>query len=211
MDQVSRPLLIALGAMVVFLAVWLVALKPKPVAVTSTPLAPTNAVPLAKQAAATSDAANAKLNAAANAAGGTATTATPAAAVVNPAKPAASPTSSKLSVDAAAKAGRRGDAAVLRDIRAKKVVVMLFWSPKGSDDIATRRVIRGLDRRNGKVAVHVAPIGRVGQYDSITRGVRIIQSPTTIVIDRKHRTRVITGLTESQELGQAVGDALAGR
>jgi hypothetical protein len=210
MDQVSRPLLIALGAMVLLLAVWLVVLKPKPVAVTSTPLAPTKAIAPAKQAAAASDAANAKLSAA-NAADGTSATATPAAAAVSPSKSAAAPTSSKPSVNASAKAGRRGDAAVLRDIRAKKVVVMLFWNAKGSDDIATRGAIRQLDRRNGKVAVHVAPISRVGQYDSVTRGVRIIQSPTTVVIDRKRRTRVITGLTESQELKQAVGDALAGR
>jgi len=88
---------------------------------------------------------------------------------------------------------------------------MLFWNAKGAEDIATRGVLRGLDRRNGKVVVRIVPISRVGQYDSITRGVRIIQAPTTIVIDRKRRTRVITGLTERQELEQAVGDAFAGR
>jgi hypothetical protein len=211
MDQVSRPLLIALAATIALVAIWLVALKPKPPAVESTPLAPTKAIPQAKQAAATADAANAKLQTAANAADGTAAAPDAAKAGVDSTKQARPVTSSKSSLVAGAKAARRRDGTVLRDIRAKKVIVVLFWNPAGADDIATRGVIRGLDRRNGKVAVHVVPIGRVGEYDSVTRGVHVVQSPTTIVIDRKRRTRVITGLTERQELQQAIGDALAGR
>ena len=208
MDQVSRPLLIVLAAAVAFVAIWLVALRPKPPAVSNTPLAPTTVIPQAKKAAAVSDAANAKLKAAAKAADGA--DATPKAAT-NPAKNVAGTAASKSPVVAAAKAANGRDAAVLREIRAKKVVVMLFWNASGADDIATRGAIRDLDRRNGKVAVHVVPISRVGDYDSITRDVRVVQSPTTLVIDRKRRARVITGLTESQELKQAVGDALAGR
>lgn len=209
MDQVSRPLLIVLFATVALAAIWLVALKPKPLAVKNTPLASTKAIPKAEQAAAAADAANAKLRAQANAADRAAAAPDAAKAGVDPTTQDRPATSSKPSPGAKA-AGRR-DATVLRDIRAKKVVVMLFWNANGADDIATRGVIRDLDRRNGRVAVHVIPIGRVGQYDSITRGVKVVQSPTTIVIDRKRRTRVITGLTEAQELRQAVGDALAGR
>jgi hypothetical protein len=208
MDQVSRPLLIVFAATIALVAIWLIALKPKPPAVERTPLAPTKAVAPAKQAAATADAATAKLQTAANAADGT-------AAAPDATKAGADATTqaraTKPSLAAGAKAASRRDATVLRDIRAKKVVVMLFWNADGADDIATRGVIRGLDRRNGKVAVHVVPIRRVGEYDSVTRGVHVVQSPTTIVIDRQRRTRVITGLTEPQELQQAVGDALAGR
>jgi len=209
MDQVSRPLLIVFAATIALVAIWLIALKPKPPAVERTPLAPTKAIAPAKQAAATADAANAKLQTAANAADGTA--ATPDAAKAGADATTQGP-ATKPSLGAGAnKAASRRDATVLRDIRAKKVVVMLFWNADGADDIATRGVIRGLDRRNGKVAVHVVPIRRVGEYDSVTRGVHVVQSPTTIVIDRQRRTRVITGLTEPQELQQAVGDALAGR
>jgi len=75
--------------------------------------------------------------------------------------------------------------------------------PKAGDEVIVQRC--------RQVTPAEPPIGRVGQYDSITRGVRIVQAPTTIVIDRNRRTRVITGLTERQELEQAVGDALAGR
>ena len=196
-------MLIALGATVVLFVIWLVALRPQPVSVSNTPLAPTQVIPKAKAAAAAADAANAKVQAAVGetpqAAADTApaTSAPRATPAATPAKPAA--------------ALPRRDGAVLRDIRAGKVVVMLFWNAKAADDIATRGVIRDLDRRGGKVAVHVVPISRVGQYPSITAGAKITQSPTTLVIDRKQRTRVIAGLSEERELSQAVGDALAGR
>ena len=99
----------------------------------------------------------------------------------------------------------------MRDIRRGKVVVLLFWNAKGADDVATRGAVRGLSRHGGKVAVHVIPISRVGQYESITQGVTVNQSPTTLVIDRKRRSRAIVGLSERGELTQAVNDALAGR
>jgi hypothetical protein len=229
MDQVSRPLLIAFAATVALLVIWLVALRPKPVSVDATPLAPTQAVPQAKQAAASSDAANAQTQAATGAAG-QATTAAPAAsaattapaasaattapaatAATTPAPaPAAAPATTATDDAPAASDGRR-DAPILREIRDGKVVVVLFWNATAADDIATRGAIRDLDLHGGKVAVHVVPISRVGEYPAITQGVTIAGSPTTLVIDRKRRTRVIAGLSEPQELAQAVGDALAGR
>jgi hypothetical protein len=227
MDQVSRPLLIAFAATVVLLVIWLVALRPKPVSVDATPLAPTQAVPQAQQAAASSDAANAQTQAATGAAGqattaapaaGAATTApaastattTPAATAATTPAPAAAPATTATDDAPAASDGRR-DAPILREIRDGKVVVVLFWNATAADDIATRGAIRDLDLHGGKVAAHVVPISRVGEYPAITQGVTIAGSPTTLVIDRKRRTRVIAGLSEPQELAQAVGDALAGR
>ena len=210
MANVSRPLLIALAATVALLAVWLVALRPKPVAVEKTPLGPTKAIPAAKKASAASDAANAKLQAAAKA--GDASPAAPAAA--------AKPATANAVAQSAAKAGspaevRSGETkrerVVLREIRQGKVVVMLFWSAAGADDVATRGAIRSVNRRNGKVKVHVIPIGRVGDYGTVTRGITIAQSPTTLIIGRDGRARTIVGLTEPEELRQAVTDAVAKR
>ena len=103
----------------------------------------------------------------------------------------------------------------MSDLNAKrllgKVVVVLFWNPKGSDDVATRGVVRKLNRRGGKVAVHVAPITSVGKFESITDDVTVAQSPTVVIIGSKGRARTIVGLTESRELSQAVSDAVAGR
>jgi hypothetical protein len=215
MDQVSRPMRIALAATLALVAVWFVALRPKPVPVAATPLAPTQAIQPAQQAAGAASAAAAQ----AQAAGTAAAAQTPASTTPAAAAPAASATTSTPAASAATPAaasaasatdGRR-DGAILRDIRARKVLVVLFWNAQAADDIATRGAIRDLDLHGGKVAVHIVPIGRVGEYPAITQGVTIAESPTTLVIDRKRHTRVIAGLSEPQELAQAVGDALAGR
>jgi len=206
MAQVSRPMLIALAATVALAAVWLVALRPKTADVAATPAAPVTAIGQAKDAAGTSDATNDKLANATDAAGSAATpgaTTTPA----TPATTAAAKPATKSAVAAAA--GGRTEAAVVRDIRRGKVVVLLFWNAKGSDDRATRDAVRGLSRHGGKVTVHVEPISRVARFESITRGVTVNQSPVTLVIDRQRRTRAIVGLSERGEITQAVDDALA--
>jgi hypothetical protein len=189
MDQVSRPLLIALGATVAFLVVWLVALRPGAPPAESAPPASAQATGQAG-------------------AGSQTTTAAPAARPATAARPA--PVPSAAAPAATASRGAR-EAAVMRDIRGGRVVVMLVWNPRGADDRATRAAVGGLDRRGGKVAVHVVPVSRVGDLPSITQGVTISQSPTTLVIGKDRRARVIAGLSEPGELSQAVGDALARR
>lgn len=195
-------MLIALAATIALAALWLVALRPKPAEIADTPAAPVTAVAKAKDAAASADAANAAVAAATG--GATAAPAPSAAAPGTAAAPAPAPRAAEP------KAANKHEAAVVRDIRAGKVVVLLFWNAQGADDIATRGAVRDLDRRGGKVAVHVVPISRVGRYESITSGVTVSQSPTTLVVDKKRRTHAIVGLTEPGELRQAVDDALAG-
>lgn len=182
-------MLILLAATFALMAFWAVALRPKPVAVKDTPLAATGEISKAKAAAATSDAANAKVQAATGEGGAA------AAAGAQPSKTAAgsaAPSSSARSKAAAAKRERASRAtaasryeAVVRDIKRGKVVVLLFWNPDGADDIATRGALRDLDLHGGRVVVRIVPITRVAQYPSITSGVKIAQSPTTVVIGRK--------------------------
>ncbi len=204
MDQLSRPLLIVLASTIVLAALWLAALRPGPVAVSGA-TAPVQAVANAREASAASDAANSRLQARS---GGTATT--PGAPAAAPAAKAPAPVS-RATEPAAAPADRREPPAV-RDIRAGgKVVVLLFWNSKGADDASTRAAVRGLDRHDGKVAVHVVPIAHVGRYEAITSDVTVAQSPTTLVVDGAGRARTIVGLTERGELAQAVDDALARR
>jgi len=206
MDQVSRPMLIALAATVALAAVWLMALGHKPEQIAATPAAPVKAVAKARKASAASDAANARTQAATGANKTAASTKVAASAKAVPAKA----TPAKAAAPHSSAANTR-DAAVVRDLRGGKVVVMLFWNANAADDVETRDAVRALNRHGGKVAVHIVPISRVGEYESITRGVTINQSPTTLVIDHRRRTRPITGLTERGELTQAVDDALAGR
>jgi hypothetical protein len=204
MDQVSRPLLIALGGTLVLLAVWLVALRPKPVSVSDTPLAPTQAVPQAQAAVDASAATNAATQAATGAA-------VPSAAATAAPAPAAAATPTSTAASAATAPATRLDGSIVREMRDGKVVVVLFWNAEGADDIATRGALRDVHSHGGKVAVHVVPISQVARYPSITQGVTIAQSPTTLVIGSKRQTRVITGLSEPRELTQAVDDALAAR
>jgi hypothetical protein len=198
------------------MAIWMVALKPKPVAIENTPLSSTKVIPQANQASAVSDAANAKLQSAAAAADGSAAP-TPAAAAgtrqtATPRTGQAPANAHKLAATSDRKdAGARSNAQIERAVARGKVVVLLFWNSNASDDIATRGALREIDRRGGKVLVRVIPIADVAKYTTVTRGVKIAQSPTTVIIGRKGRTRVIAGLTEPHELQQAVGDALAGR
>jgi hypothetical protein len=213
MDQVSRPMLIALAATIALAAIWLVALRPKPTEVAGTPAAPVKAIAPARDASAASDAANAKVQ---DATGGdqatTPAAAKPAAGATGaPAKAATPAKAAAPAIKPAIKAATEREVPVVRDIRRGKVVVMLFWSATGADDIATRGVVRDLSRHRGKVAVYVVPLSRVGEYGSITKGVTISQSPTTLVIDRNRRVRSIVGLTELGELTQAVDDALLNR
>jgi hypothetical protein len=216
MPPISRPLLILMASTLALLALWLVALRPKPVPVQDTPLAATREISKARDAVSTSAAANAKLQAAG---GGGAAAAPPARGAADPAaaaskvaapraaapKAAAKPTAAKRS------AGEARDGAVVRDLERGKVVVLLFWNPAAADDVAARGALRELDLHGGKVVVRIVPITRVAQYASVTSGVKIAQSPTTLVIGRKGHTRAIVGLTDPQELSQAVGDALAAR
>lgn len=205
-------MLIVLAATIVLAGLWLVALRPKAPEIADTPAAPVKAIAKANDAAAASDAANARLAGASGAAA-----AAPATAAAPAAGAGAGARTAKRPAGAARKAGDRRrpankrEAVVVRDITRGKVVVLLFWNPKGADDVATRGAVRRLSRHGGKVAVHVIPISRVGQYESITQDVTINQSPTTLVVDRQRRSRAIVGLSERGELRQAVDDAVAGR
>ena len=67
---------------------------------------------------------------------------------------------------------------------------------------------KDVNRRDGKVAVHIVEVKDVGAYDSVTQGVTVAQSPTTLVISPDGTARTIAGLSESTEVDQLVRDAL---
>ena len=135
-----------------------------------------------------------------------ATSAKPATA--KPAKPVA-----PAAVAKPAKPGLADDAApgdpsrpLLASVDAGKVVVVLFWNKNASDDRATRRGLRSIDLHGGKVVASAVPIGDVGRYEAITRGVQVLESPTVLVIGAGGKARAITGYTQAKEIDQAVSD-----
>jgi hypothetical protein len=91
---------------------------------------------------------------------------------------------------------------------AGKVVVLLFFDRSGADDRAARDSVEDLNLRDGKVVVHVADVKDVGRYDSVTQGVTVTQSPTTMIIAPDGKARVVNGLTDPTEVDQLVRASL---
>jgi hypothetical protein len=230
-DKISLPFRIVLIVALVFAVLWFVVLRPKPAADGESAVTPpgvtglANDVAKANKAVDASNAAAARSEGAANAVGGASTTATakPSATAAKPgaasatAKPAKATKPAKPVAPAAvakpAKPGLADDAApgdpsrpLLASVDAGKVAVVLFWNRNASDDRATRRALRAIDLHGGKVVASAVPIGDVGRYEAITRGVQVLESPTVLVIGAGGKARAITGYTQAKEIDQAVSD-----
>jgi hypothetical protein len=222
-DQVSKPVLIALVAAVALIGAKFTVLRSNDGGGSSAPAAATapgqaglqsaidkanNAVGVSKQSATRSEQAAAA--ASGDASGGTAAPAAKASkhavtkvAKAAPAKPApvAKPAKPLPKLAPGDKSGP-----MLADLAAGKVVVALFYNPHGSDDNAALRAVRAANRHHGRVIVHSIPIGDVGDYDAITTGVQVLQAPTIVVMGPNDKARTIVGYTEVKEVDQTVGD-----
>ena len=93
-------------------------------------------------------------------------------------------------------------------IRRDKVLVLLFWNGKSVDDKAVRASLRGVDRWDGRVSVHVASLKKISAYGQIARGVDVEQSPTVVVADRDLKAETLVGYVDRATIDQAVIDAL---
>ena len=214
MSQISPPLRIALIAAVAFLAVWMVALRPsgeEPAAETS-PAPAGNVATGAPAQSAPGTAVQSAQNAAAateGAAAARAGEAAPATAAAGTAAQAGSTQAAPVEAGDPKAAKESGlPTPVLRAIADEKVMVLLFWNPRAADDRAVRREVRALPSHRGRVFTHVANIKNVSRYASITRGVNLAQSPTTVVVDAKLGATPLVGFADRAEIDQVVSDAL---
>ena len=158
----------------------------------------------AKGAVAKSDASAAKTQAAS---GGTAANTSPGATSSG----ASSSSSNAVGSPAVAVPSTDRSKPLLAELKQGKVVVLLFWNTRASDDRSVHAVLREVDRHGGKVAVHSASVNRVADYTAITSGVQVLGSPTALVINSKGQAKQITGFNDARAIDQAVGDALAGK
>jgi hypothetical protein len=229
-DQVSRPMQIALVAVVLLAGMWFTVLKPKPVeetavtpatpaptATTSAPVAPgvkglTKAVDKAKAAGSTSDAANAKVQ---SATGGS--TAKPKAtkSVATPKKTlTATPAKAKAKAPAA-KAKAKAPAAAKVDpsdrllaFLAKGKTLVILFEGKGADDKAARKAVHLTAKADPKHVISAyVPVSKVGDYEKITTGVQIYGSPSILVIGKDRKATLLSGFVDAPSVQQAVGDA----
>lgn len=226
MSQISPPIRILLVCAVAFLAAWMLFLRPstdagtpavdEPVPTASKPVdaggtaaesAAGKAVEAANDATAATDARAERIENgtetaadAGNAANATA--ASSATAGEEQAAPAPAP------VDATKAKAEGLPLRVLKAIADRKVVAILFWSPKAVEDQEVRKALRGIDRHNGKVLAHATHIKRIAAYQQITRGANVEQSPTVVVIDRNLTVQTLVGYVDRATIDQAVTDAL---
>lgn len=245
MNQVSRPMQIALGAVLVFALLWFVALRPDPAAedVAATPVTPTataTAAPNADAGGATAKsalgktvetakegaaAADATAKARETATGEEAPTSTPdsaatadpsaaAPAATTPAAPAkATKTAAKATDDSSERSAAETKAdrvirSIKRDLKARRAVVVLVWAKTGKEDqILKRRVTKEINRRKGKVTVHLIPVGEVGRYDGLLGGLSLGQTPSTIVIAPNNQAKVLGGLVSTARLDRLTSSA----
>ena len=215
MSQISPPIRIALVAAIAFLAVWMVALRPSDEA--AEPAAPAAPAPNVQSGAPAESAPGEIAQQAQNAASATeASSAAHAGEAPDAAAAAGSTAAAAGSTQATPVSGGDPEAAeesglptpILRAIADEKVLVLLFWNPRGGDDRAQRTAIRKLPRHGGKVYTHVANVKDVSRYASITRGVNLSQSPTTVVVDPKLGATPLVGFSARYEVDQIVSDAL---
>jgi len=205
MDQVSRPLLIALAAVVLLAAAWFTVLRPGAdvAAPDATSVVPAvEAVGEAEQAAAAADAASA-----ARSGEPAAPSADLPVAPTTPGVPSGA--TGTLAPSLAAQMGE-GSVEVLQQLERGRAVVLLFWNGRSSDDRAVRRAVSGIDRRDGDVRVIVERLEELGSYAAVTNDVRVESTPTTLIIAPDRAVQAVPGYTVTRELDQAVRDALAG-
>jgi len=141
-----------------------------------------------------------------------ATRATPTPAPRSSTRAHASPRSGTPSRRASAPSKQ---ARVEAELKQGRTVLVLFWDPKGTDDVAVRRELHALQALDGKsglpqnrrLALHEAGPGEVGSFGSFTRAVQVYVTPTILIILPSGKTKTLTGLTDAYSVQQAISEA----
>jgi hypothetical protein len=139
---------------------------------------------------------------------------------------AAAPKTSS-STHTSASSSVKNQALVEGELKQGKVVVLLFWNPKGADDVLVHRElqllvhlhhsaakakaeeVRHADRFFGleldkTIAVHEGPASSVASFGSITRGVQVYSTPTIVIVNPKGQASTLTGFADAYTIEQAI-------
>jgi len=139
-------------------------------------------------------------------------------AAAAPVTKAAAPASSKTSATSTAHKHTSGSASIpagQRTVEAElakgDVVLLLFWNPAGTDDVAMHRAVQQVQKTDRgarqRVAVQVAPASQVASYGSVTRGVQVYATPTLFVINKHGQAIVLTGVQDAFSIEQTIAEA----
>ncbi len=98
--------------------------------------------------------------------------------------------------------------AVEHELQQGKTVLILFWNPRGADDLAVHNELPAVQHALGaKIAVNYASASQVGAFGTITRAVQVTQTPTLLVVNPHGQTTVLTGLADAFSIEQLVREA----
>jgi hypothetical protein len=214
---------IVLAVAVAFLAVYMVALRPKaavtpPAAPPAKPAGNVNtgkpavtglgkAVQAAKGAAAKTEAEQKAEGGDAGATGTAPGTQSGAAATGTAAKhatrPAAKPAFKAPAVDTSGL-----PKPVARAIHRHEVLALLFSDRTSPDDRAVQSALRQVRGDTKGLYAHVASIRTISRYGPITRGADVQQSPTVVVVDRRMKATSLVGYVDALTIRQAVVNAM---
>jgi hypothetical protein len=233
MSQVSRPMQIALGATLLLLVVWFVALRPKsssggeasapaPAAQPSSAgAAPgteglTSAIDKAQDAVTTANgdaerAAQSSADAPAASTGG----ADASAGAGSASAPAAPARSGAGGNGASARASTRpihthGPVASVRAaLKLHKAVAIAFVDSATADSQAVERELLHVSHFGGRAFTIAVPLADLSDYGFITKSVEVTVAPTVVIVDPRHRAATIVGAADRVEIEQRLADALA--
>ncbi len=227
MNQISRPMQIALAAVLVFAALWFVALKPSDeiaaepdIPVATTPATdPGGATPGsdvgkviedAQTAAKDADAAVAKREGLTGEDDPNAPAATtPAGGTAGGTKTGSGVKADEDERSAAQRAAERTIRSIQADLKAGRAVVFLLWSKSGQEDrIVNRRVSSEINRRGGDVKVYKALVKDVGRYDGLIGSLNVMQTPSVVVIAPNNEAKVLGGLVSTVRIDRLTSSAL---
>jgi hypothetical protein len=106
------------------------------------------------------------------------------------------------------RAALSGQAQVEGQLRAGKVVAILFWNPRAEvDQLVRSELLSAQSALRGQLAVEFARASQAGAFGTFTRAVQVLQTPTILLVNRRGRTSSLTGLADSFSLQQAISEA----
>ena len=181
----------------------------------------TKAIARAHGAVATSQQNAKKLEQSSAQASGESAAATPAPQAVSPATQssaaksaaaASAPASTAVKADRSTRAPAvpANERAVEAELKGGGVAVILFWNPAGADDRQVRQQLRLLADAHhaaAHVKVFVATANQVASFGSITTGIQVYLTPTVLVVGKSRQAKVLTGLTDTYSIEQAIEEA----
>lgn len=96
---------------------------------------------------------------------------------------------------------------IQRALDAHKVVVVLFWNPRGVDDRSVKHAVDSLPHRK-RVAVFSDSVRHLSRYTRITAAASVSTTPSLVVVNHKGQAEVISGYLDRQTVAQYVRNAL---